>query len=147
MSLSAASFANAGPVAEAKSYHSEDLGECDENDEYSGPYFEQLDEDRDLGVSRFWRDIIGSSNSPFNSDLGEEEPRIAEVPQPTGEDVREVAGLDSLVDQGFVFGEQFETRLLLFGNFAPAAVGASGACSLLSSVLSRNDGSGEEDLA
>ena len=104
MSLNPAPFANVGPVAEAGDYPNEDLEDYDDNDE------------REFGVSRYGRGIIGNSNSPFDSDLGEDEPRIIEVPQPTDEDVLEVAGLDNLGGPGTVLNEQAEARLLILAT-------------------------------
>ena len=104
MSLNPAPFANAGSVAEAGNYLNEDLEDYDDNDE------------RDFGVSRYGRGIVGDSNSPFDSDLGENEPRIGEASQPTNEDVREVAGLHNLGGPCIVISEQAETRLLVLAT-------------------------------
>ena len=104
MSLNPAPFASAGSVAEAGNYLNEDLEDYDDNDE------------RDFGVSRYGRGIVGDSNSPFDSDLGENEPRIVEASQPTNEDVREVAGLHNLGGPCIVISEQAETRLLVLAT-------------------------------
>ena len=104
MSLNPAPFASAGSVAEAGNYLNEDLEDYDDNDE------------RDFGVSRYGRGIVCDSNSPFYSDLGENEPRIVEASQPTNEDVREVAGLHNLGGPCIVISEQAETRLLVLAT-------------------------------